>query len=53
MVTANPKNPETVRFTIDLDESLHRQFKSWCAGNGLKIADVLREMIGSRVNSKE
>jgi hypothetical protein len=33
------------RLTVDIPESLHRTMKAECARNGLKIADVVREML--------
>ena len=33
------------RFTIDVPESLHKRVKIGCAQRGLKMADVLREML--------
>ena len=41
---ATPKERMT-RFTIDVPESLHRRVKMECAGRGLRMADVLREML--------
>jgi hypothetical protein len=36
------------RFTIDVPAALHRRIKSECASEGLKMADVLREMLETR-----
>ena len=36
------------RFTIDVPADLHRRIKSECAREGLKMADVLREMLETR-----
>ena len=33
------------RFTIDVPVDLHRRIKSVCAQRGLKMADVLRELL--------
>ena len=33
------------RFTIDVPESLHKRIKVTCATRGLKMADVLREVL--------
>ncbi len=33
------------RFTIDVSESLHKRIKMHCAGQGTKMADVLRDML--------
>ncbi len=33
------------RFTIDVPASLHTRVKIGCAQRGLKMADVLREML--------
>ena len=45
-----PPAPETPaepmkRFTIDVPASLHTRVKIGCAQRGLKMADVLREML--------
>ena len=37
------------RLTIDIPESLHRSIKRRCAEQGIKIADVARELIGEWV----
>ncbi len=33
------------RFTIDVPESLHKRVKVTCATRGLKMADIIREML--------
>lgn len=33
------------RFTIDVPESLHKRIKSQCALRGVKMADIMREMM--------
>ena len=40
------------RFTIDVPADLHRRIKSECAREGLKMADVLREMLETRFPAK-
>lgn len=35
----------TKRLTMDVPESLHREFKTKCSASGLTIADKVREMI--------
>ena len=35
----------TTRFTIDVPLDLHSRIKVECAGRGLKMADVLRELL--------
>ena len=40
------------RFTIDVPAELHRRIKTQCAGEGLKMADVLREMLETRFPAK-
>lgn len=35
------------RLTIDVPSSLHRQIKAQCALDGVKMADVVRELLGS------
>jgi ParG len=44
---STPEVPAEVmkRFTIDVPESLHTRVKVACAQRGLKMADVLREMM--------
>lgn len=36
------------RFTLDVPEDLHRRIKCECANEGLKMADVLREILEKR-----
>jgi hypothetical protein len=33
------------RFTIDVEEGLHRRIKAQCAARGAKMADVIRDML--------
>jgi len=33
------------RFTIDVTESLHKRIKAQCALRGVKMADVIRDML--------
>ncbi|MCW6512403.1 plasmid partition protein ParG [Lichenifustis flavocetrariae] len=33
------------RFTIDVPDSLHKRVKTACAMRGLKMADVIRDML--------
>lgn len=33
------------RFTIDVPESLHRRVKMQCAGRGVKMADMMRDLL--------
>ena len=35
------------RLTIDVPSSLHRQIKAQCALDGVKMADVVRELLES------
>ena len=51
-VITDMQKPETTRFTIDVEASIHREFKAWCASNSLKMAEVLREMIVERMKPK-
>jgi hypothetical protein len=43
-VPATPAEPMK-RFTIDVPVSLHTRIKAQCALNGVKMADVLRELL--------
>jgi len=47
VVTAFPQPAEGVmrRFTIDVSDELHKRIKAQCALRGLKMADVLREIL--------
>lgn len=36
------------RFTIDVPVSLHKRIKAQCATDGVKMADMLREMLETR-----
>ena len=40
------------RFTIDVPVSLHTRIKTQCASEGLKMADVLREILETRFPAK-
>jgi predicted DNA binding CopG/RHH family protein len=64
-VSADPRAPEQTpvaaaappdvpmkRFTIDVSEDLHRRIKAQCAVEGLKMADVLREILEARFPAK-
>jgi hypothetical protein len=33
------------RFTIDVEEGLHRRIKAQCANKGAKMADVIRDIL--------
>jgi predicted DNA binding CopG/RHH family protein len=46
-------NTETnKRLTIDLPESLHRRIKTQCAARGVKMVDVIREMLEEKFPEK-
>ena len=48
-----PANTEPMkRLTIDIPASLHRRMKSDCASEGVKMADLLREMLETRFPAK-
>jgi hypothetical protein len=40
------------RFTIDVPVSLHKRIKTQCAADGIKMADMLREMLEARFPAK-
>lgn len=40
---------EIVRITLDLPKSLHRKLKIHVAGEGVTIADYLRDMLNERL----
>ena len=40
---------EIVRITLDLPKSLHRKLKIHVAGEGVTIADYLRDMLNDRL----
>jgi hypothetical protein len=40
------------RFTIDVPADLHRRIKTECAREGLKMADMLREILETRFPGK-
>jgi hypothetical protein len=40
-----PAAPPMKRFTIDVPVELHRRVKTGCAQRGLKMADVLRDLL--------
>ncbi len=45
VVDRSNTNEPTKRLTIDIPFSLHQRVKSQCALNGLKMADVVRELL--------
>jgi hypothetical protein len=45
VVTAFPQQGVMRRFTIDVSDELHKRIKAQCALRGLKMADVLREIL--------
>lgn len=50
-VHGGPKVP-MVRMTIDLPADLHTRFKVHCAGRRVRMADVIRELVGQYVERK-
>lgn len=40
--------PKMKRLTIDIPEELHRRVKGRCGQSGMKICEVIREMLESR-----
>ena len=40
------------RFTIDVPAALHRRIKTECAREGVKMTDVLREILETRFPAK-
>jgi hypothetical protein len=44
MATA-PAQAVMKRFTIDVEDGLHKRIKAQCAMRGAKMADVIREML--------
>jgi hypothetical protein len=50
-VTEAPAEPMK-RFTIDVPVSLHKRIKTQCAADGIKMADMLREMLETRFPAK-
>lgn len=43
--------PKMKRLTIDIPDSLHRRVKSRCGMDGLRMADVIRELLEQRFPS--
>ena len=44
-VSARAQAEEMKRFTIDVPGSLHKRIKSQCAMRGMKMADMLRDLL--------
>lgn len=44
-----PDKGETVRITLDLPKPLHRQLKLHVAGEGITIADYLRDLLADKL----
>lgn len=40
--------PKMKRLTIDIPDSLHRRVKSRCGQDGLRMADVIRDLLEQR-----
>jgi hypothetical protein len=40
------------RLTIDIPESLHKEFKATCAGRGVNMADAVRALIENDIKAK-
>jgi hypothetical protein len=40
--------PKMKRLTIDIPDSLHRRVKSRCGQDGLRMADVIRDLLDQR-----
>jgi hypothetical protein len=51
-VTETPSQEPMKRFTIDVPVSLHKRIKTQCAADGIKMADMLREMLEARFPAK-
>lgn len=49
-VTAAPEEP-MARLTIDVPVSAHRKFKAKCAGEGVKMADLMRQWVDEYVKA--
>ena len=46
-----PPAPKMKRLTIDIPDSLHRRVKSRCGQDGLRMADVIRDLLEQRFPS--
>ena len=51
-VTEAVESKPMKRFTIDVPVSLHKRIKTQCAADGIKMADMLREMLEARFPAK-
>jgi hypothetical protein len=49
---AQPEALPSMRMTIDIDEPLHRAFKTHCAAEGLKMRDVMTQLVRDYVAAK-
>ena len=49
----SPKPVVMKRLTIDVPATLHAQIKMQCARDGVKMADVIREMLNKRFGDAE
>ena len=47
-VKASKATLKMKRLTIDIPDSLHRRVKSRCGQDGLRMADVIRELLDKR-----
>ncbi|MES2709457.1 MAG: plasmid partition protein ParG [Verrucomicrobiota bacterium] len=49
--SVKPPAPKMKRLTIDIPDSLHRRVKSRCGQDGLRMADVIRDLLDQRFPS--
>lgn len=49
----NPEKSKAMkRLTVDISEDLHRKIKADCAMRGIKIADMVRQLLANKYDSK-
>ena len=48
VITEKTPSPKMKRLTIDIPDNLHRRVKSRCGQDGLRMADVIRELLEKR-----
>lgn len=51
-ILPQPSDPMK-RFTIDVTETLHKRIKAQCAMRGVKMADVIRELLEQEFPSEQ
>lgn len=47
-VTGTPDVKKPIRFTVEIDEALHKRMKLACVMEGITMADLVRRMLNEK-----